>query len=78
MFFLIYLYQKLKREKETKKRKRIEKLTLQMRRMLKMFSKKIFMPVILFLIIVFFSALFIVKQTEQALVLQFGDPIRII
>ena len=43
-----------------------------------MFSKKIFMPVILFLIIVFFSALFIVKQTEQALVLQFGDPIRVI
>ena len=36
------------------------------------------MPVILFLIIVFFSALFIVKQTEQALVLQFGDPIRVI
>ena len=46
--------------------------------MLKMFSKKIFIPVILFLIFVFFSALFIVKQTEQALVLQFGDPIRVI
>ena len=43
-----------------------------------MFSKKIFIPVILFLIFVFFSALFIVKQTEQALVLQFGDPIRVI
>ena len=43
-----------------------------------MFSKKIFVPTILFLIFIFFSALFIVKQTEQALVLQFGDPIRII
>ena len=43
-----------------------------------MFSKKIFIPTILFLIVVFFSALFVVKQTEQALVLQFGDPIRII
>ena len=43
-----------------------------------MFSKKIFIPAILFLIVVFFSALFVVKQTEQALVLQFGDPIRII
>ena len=49
-----------------------------MRRILKMFSKKIFIPAALFLIFVFFSALFIVKQTEQALVLQFGDPIRII
>ena len=43
-----------------------------------MFSKKIFIPAALFLIFAFFSALFIVKQTEQALVLQFGDPIRII
>ena len=43
-----------------------------------MFSRKIFIPVILFLFFIFFSALFIVKQTEQALVLQFGDPIRII
>ena len=49
-----------------------------MRRILKMFSKKIFIPAALFLIFAFFSALFIVKQTEQALVLQFGDPIRII
>ena len=43
-----------------------------------MFSKKIFIPTILILLFVIFSALFIVKQTEQALVLQFGDPIRII
>ena len=33
---------------------------------------------ILILLFVIFSALFIVKQTEQALVLQFGDPIRVI
>ena len=46
--------------------------------MFKMFNKKIFIPTILFLLIVIFSALFIVKQTEQALVLQFGDPIRVI
>ena len=43
-----------------------------------MFSKKIFTPIILVLIFTIFSALFIVKQTEQALVLQFGDPIRVI
>ena len=43
-----------------------------------MFSKKIFVPIILVLLFTIFSALFIVKQTEQALVLQFGDPIRII
>ena len=43
-----------------------------------MFSKKIFIPTILILLFVIFSALFIVKQTEQALVLQFGDPIRVI
>ena len=43
-----------------------------------MFSKKIFTPIILVLLFMIFSALFIVKQTEQALVLQFGDPIRII
>ena len=49
-----------------------------MRMMLKMFSKKIFAPIILVLLFTIFSALFIVKQTEQALVLQFGDPIRII
>ena len=49
-----------------------------MRRMLKMFSKKIFTPIILVLLFTIFSALFIVKQTEQALILQFGDPIRII
>jgi membrane protease subunit HflC len=46
--------------------------------MLKMFSKKIFAPIILVLLFTIFSALFIVKQTEQALVLQFGDPIRVI
>ena len=49
-----------------------------MRMMLKMFSKKIFAPIILVLLFTIFSALFIVKQTEQALVLQFGDPIRVI
>ena len=49
-----------------------------MRRMLKMFSKKVFILTILFFLIVIFNALFIVKQTEQALILQFGDPIRII
>ena len=49
-----------------------------MRMMLKMFSKKIFVPIILVLLFTIFSALFIVKQTEQALVLQFGDPIRVI
>ena len=43
-----------------------------------MFSKKIFIPIILLLLFILFSALFIVKQTEQALILQFGDPIRII
>ena len=43
-----------------------------------MFSKKIFTPIILVLLFIIFSALFTVKQTEQALVLQFGDPIRII
>ena len=46
--------------------------------MSKMFSKKIFIPIILLLLFILFSALFIVKQTEQALILQFGDPIRII
>ena len=49
-----------------------------MRMMLKMFSKKIFTPIILVLLFTIFSALFIVKQTEQALILQFGDPIRVI
>ena len=43
-----------------------------------MFSKKIFTPIILVLLFIIFSALFTVKQTEQALVLQFGDPIRVI
>ena len=43
-----------------------------------MFSKKVFILTILFLLLVIFNALFIVKQTEQALVLQFGDPIRVI
>ena len=43
-----------------------------------MLNKKKLLPIILILLFVLFSALFIVKQTEQALVLQFGDPIRII
>ncbi|PPR33455.1 MAG: Modulator of FtsH protease HflC [Alphaproteobacteria bacterium MarineAlpha6_Bin5] len=43
-----------------------------------MFNKKIFLPIILIFLLIFFSALFIVRQTEQALVLQFGDPIRVI
>ena len=43
-----------------------------------MLNKKKLLPIILILLFVLFSALFIVKQTEQALVLQFGDPIRVI
>ena len=43
-----------------------------------MLNKKIFIFTILFFLFVLFNALFIVKQTEQALVLQFGDPIRVI
>jgi membrane protease subunit HflC len=43
-----------------------------------MLNKKIFVPIIFILLFVLFSALFTVKQTEQALILQFGDPIRII
>tara|TARA_B100001123_G_scaffold437665_1_gene570453 strand:- start:946 stop:1815 length:870 start_codon:yes stop_codon:yes gene_type:complete len=43
-----------------------------------MFNRKIFVPSLLVLLLLIFSAMFIVKQTEQALVLQFGDPIRVI
>ncbi|PPR35390.1 MAG: Modulator of FtsH protease HflC [Alphaproteobacteria bacterium MarineAlpha6_Bin3] len=43
-----------------------------------MLNKKLLIPIILFFLVIFFSALFIVKQTEQALVLQFGDPIKVI
>ena len=43
-----------------------------------MFNKKIFLPIILIFLLIFFSALFIVRQTEQALVLQFGDPVKVI
>ena len=46
--------------------------------MFKMFNRKIFVPSLLVLLLLIFSAMFIVKQTEQALVLQFGDPIRVI
>jgi len=46
--------------------------------MYQMLNKKIFPLTILVLFFLLFSALFVVKQTEQALVLQFGDPIRII
>ena len=49
-----------------------------MRKLIIMFNKKIFLPIILIFLLIFFSALFIVRQTEQALVLQFGDPIRVI
>ena len=43
-----------------------------------MFNKKTFIISISFLFILLFSALFTVHQTQQALVLQFGDPIRVI
>ena len=43
-----------------------------------MFNKKALIPITLLFLFIFFSSLFIVKQTEQALVLQFGDPIRVI
>ena len=43
-----------------------------------MLNKKLLISIILFFLVIFFSALFIVKQTEQALVLQFGDPIKVI
>ena len=43
-----------------------------------MLNKKIVVLTILVLFFLLFNALFVVKQTEQALVLQFGDPIRII
>ena len=43
-----------------------------------MLNKKSFIGIIIFAIIIFFNALFIVRQTQQALILQFGDPIRII
>ena len=43
-----------------------------------MLSKKTLTPIIVVLLLIIFSALFVVKQTEQALVLQFGDPIRVI
>ena len=49
-----------------------------MRKLIIMFNKKIFLHIILIFLLIFFSALFIVRQTEQALVLQFGDPIRVI
>ena len=43
-----------------------------------MLNKKSFIGIIILAIIIFFNALFIVRQTQQALILQFGDPIRII
>ena len=43
-----------------------------------MLNKKFFIGALVFIIIIVFNALFIVRQTEQTLILQFGDPIRVI
>ena len=43
-----------------------------------MLNKKFFIGIVIIAIIIFFNALFIVRQTQQTLILQFGDPIRII
>ena len=43
-----------------------------------MLNKKFFIAIIIFSIVILFSALFTVHQTQQALILQFGDPIRVI
>ena len=43
-----------------------------------MLNKKFFIGILIFLAIILFSALFTVHQTQQALILQFGDPIRVI
>ena len=46
--------------------------------MVKMLNKKFFIGILIFLAVILFSALFTVHQTQQALILQFGDPIRVI
>lgn len=43
-----------------------------------MLNKKFFIGILIFLTVIVFSALFTVHQTQQALILQFGDPIRVI
>ena len=43
-----------------------------------MLNKKFFIGILIFLAVILFSALFTVHQTQQALILQFGDPIRVI
>ena len=43
-----------------------------------MLNKKFFIAIIIFSVVILFSALFTVHQTQQALILQFGDPIRVI
>ena len=43
-----------------------------------MLNKKIYIPLIAFIFILLFSSIFTVHQTKQALILQFGDPIRVI
>ena len=43
-----------------------------------MLNKKFFIGIVIIAIIILFNALFIVRQTTQTLILQFGDPIRII
>ena len=43
-----------------------------------MLNKKFFIGIVIIAIIILFNALFIVRQTQQILILQFGDPIRII
>ena len=43
-----------------------------------MLNKKFFIGALVFIIIIVFNAIFIVRQTEQTLILQFGDPIRVI
>ena len=43
-----------------------------------MLNKKFFIVILIFSVVILFSALFTVHQTQQALILQFGDPIRVI
>ena len=43
-----------------------------------MLNKKFFIGIVIIAIIILFNALFVVRQTQQTLILQFGDPIRII
>ena len=43
-----------------------------------MLNKKFFIGIVIIAIIILFNALFVVRQSQQTLILQFGDPIRII